>query len=189
MILARAIERIASFLVLVLLALLGLAVAIAAIDPAGVTGLMALPALRDEVGGWFDALAADGPIALASALAGAGAVVLGLMLLAGLIVPRRERLVRLASTSHGRLDARRRPLAQMAGHLTEQARGVTHSRTKVKARRRGGGRLRVRADRSRSADGAATREAVIEQLRDLTGPFELRATVRTRLGDRGTRVQ
>lgn len=189
MILARALARLTSFLLLVVLALLGLAVAATAVDPSGVTRVIGLPSLRDSVGRWFGAMAADGPVALASALAGVGAVVLGLVLLAGLLVPRRERLVRLATTGHGPLDARRRALAQMAGHLAEQARGVTHSRTKVKPRRRGGGRLRVRADRARTADGAATRQAVTEQLESLTGPFKLKARVQTRVGGRGKRVQ
>lgn len=189
MIVARALVRLVALLLLVALALLGLAAVAAAIDPAGVTGLIGLPPLRDSAGGWFDDLAADGPVARLSALAGAGAVLLGLLLLAGLLVPRRERLVRLAGTDHGALDARRRPLAQMAGHLAEQVRGVSGTRTKVKVRRRGGGRLRVRADRPRNAPAAATKQAVTAQLESLTGPFKLKASVQTRLGDRGKRVQ
>ena len=189
MILARALVRVVSFLLLLTLAVLGLAVAVAAVDPSGVTGLLGLPQLRDAVGGWFSDLAGGGPIALASALVGAGAVLLGLVLLAGLLIPRRERLVRLASGASGTLSARRRPLAQIAGHLAEQVRGVTSSRTKVRSRRRGGGRLKVRVDRPRTAPPAATKQAVVDQLENLTGPFKLKARVRTRLAERGTRVQ
>ncbi len=189
MIVARALVRLVALLLLVAVALLGLAAVAAAVDPAGVTGLIGLPPLRDRVGGWFDDLATGGPVARFSALAGAGAVLLGLVLLAGLLVPRRERLVRLAGTEHGTLDARRRPLAQMAGHLAEQVRGVTGARTTVKARRRGAARLRVRADRPRNVPAAATKQAVTAQLEPLTGPFKLKANVQTRLGDRGRRVQ
>lgn len=189
MILARALVRIVSLLLLLTLAVLGLAVAVAAVDPSGVTGLLGLPQLRDAVGGWFSDLAGGGPIALASALGGAGAVLLGLVLLAGLLIPRRERLVRLASSSTGTLSARRGTLAQIAGHLAEQVRGVTSARTKVKSRRRGGGRLNVRVDRPRSAPPAATKQAVVEQLESLTEPFKLKASVQTRLGERGSRAQ
>jgi len=188
-ILARALVRLVSVLLLLALAGLGLAVAIAAIDPSGVTDFIGLPQLRDAVGGWFGDLATGGPIALASALGGAGAVLLGLVLLAGLLVPRRERLVRLASGPSGTLSARRGPLAQMAGHLAEQVRGVTSARTKVKSRRRGGGRLNVRVDRPRTAPPKATKQAVADQLESLTGPFKLKASVQTRLGERGSRVQ
>ena len=189
MILARALVRLVSFLLLVTLALLGLAVAVAAVDPGGVTDLFDLPQLPDAVGGWFRDLAASGPIALASLLGGAGAVLLGLVLLAGLLIPRRERLVRLASSSSGTLSARRGTLAQIAGHLAEQVRGVTSTRTKVKSRRRGGGRLKVRVDRPRTAPPGATKQAVVEQLESLTGPFKLKARVQTRLGEPGSRVQ
>lgn len=189
MILARALVRVVSVLLLVVLALLGLAVAIAAIDPAGAAGSAELPAFRDTVGGWFDALEGPGPTAVASALAGLAAVVLGLALLAGLLVPRRERLVQLDKTSQGTLSARRRPLSQMAVHLAEQTRGVTHARTKVRPGRRSGGRLNVRADRPRTAATDATKDAVVEQLRALTDPFKLKARVQVRLGERGKRVQ
>lgn len=189
MILARGLVRLLAFVLLIVLALLGLAAAALAVAPTGAAKLFGLPQLRDSVGSWFDALAADGPIALASALAGAGAVLLGLVLLAGLLVPRRERLVHLDSTGHGRLSARRRALGQIAGHLTEQVRGVSGSRTKVKPRRRGGGRLTVRADRPRTTSGAEIESAVKSQLESLTGPFKLKARVQTRLGERGSRVQ
>ncbi len=189
MILALALVRLVSFLLLLALAVLGLAVAVAAVNPGGVTELVGLPQLRDAVGGWFSDLAASGPIALASALGGAGAVLLGLVLLAGLLVPRRERLVRLASGDSGTISARRGPLAQIAGHLAEQVRGVTSSRTKVKSRRRGGGRLKVRVDRPRTAPPRAIKQAVAEQLENLAGPFKLKASVQTRLGEKGKRVQ
>ena len=189
MILLRALVRVVSVLLLVVLALLGLAVAIAAVNPAGVAGSAGLPEFRDTVGGWFDDLEASGPIAVASALTGLATLFLGLLLLVGLLVPRRERLVQLDTSEQGALSARRRPLSQMAVHLAEQARGVTHARTKVRPGRRGGGRLLVRADRPRTAAADPTRDAVVEQLTALTEPFKLKARVHVRQGERGRRVQ
>lgn len=189
MILARTLVRLLSFVLLIVLALLGLAAAAAAVDPSGVTGLLGLPRLSDAVGGWLADLAADGPVALAGALAGGAAILLGLVLLIGLLAPRRERLIRLDRTDHGTLSARRRPLAHVATHLTEQARGVTGARTKVKPRRRGGGRLRVRADRPRAASTKEVEAAITANLEPLTGPFKLKAAVHTRVGGRGSRVR
>ena len=76
----------------------------------------------------------------------------------------RERLVTLASTEAGEVAARRRPLAQAATALVEQVRGVTEARVRVRPRRRGGGRMKVRASRARPIDpkqveGAVTRAA------------------------------
>lgn len=189
MILLRGLVRLLAFVLLLLLALLGLAVAVAAVDPGWAADQARTEELTGTVGRWFDALAADGPIALASALAGLAAVVLGLALLVGLFVPRRERLVLLERNDEGTLHARRGPLCAVAGALTEQVRGVSASRTKVKARRRGGGRLEVRADRPRDAEAQPTKEAVLEQLEQLSGPFRLKARVQTRVGSRGQRVQ
>lgn len=189
MLLLRPLVRLLAFLLLVVLALTGAAVAVAAVDVGWATDLARTGQLRDTVGSWFDALAADGPIAVASALAGLGAVVLGILLLAGLLVPRRERLVELETSAEGSILARRRPLAQVAGALTEQVRGVSGVRSKVKVPRRGGGRLQVRADRPRTAEAGPTREAVTAKLDELTDPFKLKARVQTRTGPDGKRVQ
>lgn len=122
-------------------------------------------------------------------LAGLGAMALGLALLAGLFVPRRERLVTLDEDANGRLAARRRPLAQTAGALVEQVRGVTQVKAKVRPGRRKGGRIRLTADRSRTADAKMVQRAADEALHDLTSSFALRARIRTRLGDGGSRVE
>jgi hypothetical protein len=73
--------------------------------------------------------------------------------------------------------------------LTEQARGVSDAKVRVRPRRRTGGTIRVRANRPRTADAKAVNEAVEEQLAALTGPFKLDARVNSRLGGRGSRVQ
>ncbi|HEY6396742.1 MAG TPA: hypothetical protein VIX82_04735, partial [Solirubrobacteraceae bacterium] len=89
----------------------------------------------------------------------------------------RERLVTLATDREGTLAARRRPLGQVAQTLVEQVRGVTQARARARPRRRAGGRLVVRASRTRTADPAQVRGAVDEQMRELTDPFTLSARV------------
>ena len=129
--LARVLVRLVAFLLLVLLAVAGLAVAVFSIDT-GTTGpslgrlaeLLHLASLRDTVGAWLDQLEASGSVAVVGGLCGLGAVLVGLVLLAGLLVPRRERLITMPSAVSGDLAARRRPLAQVAQTLAEQARGV-----------------------------------------------------------------
>lgn len=189
MILLRLLVRVVSFLLLLGLALLGLAVALSAIAPGTAADLVGLPRLRDSVGTWFDDLKGDGPLAAASLIGGAAATLLGILLLVGLLVPRRERLVKLRDTEHGPLAARRRALAAVARSLTEQTRGVTEAKVKVKPRRRGGGRVRIRAARPRPADGRTVERSIASELETLTGPFRLKSSVRTRAGAGGARVQ
>jgi hypothetical protein len=182
--LARVLVRVTSFLLLVILAVAGLALAIFCIGTGntgvslgGLASTLHLESLRSTVGSWLDQLQAGGPVAGVAALAGIGMLLLGVLLLAGLLVPRRERLIALASERQGTLAARRRPLAQITQTLAEQVRGVTDARTRVRPRRRAGGRVRVRASRPRPADPVEVRTAVIDQLRELTDPFDLEAHV------------
>jgi nucleoid-associated protein YgaU len=192
--LARAVAALVSFLLLVVLAAAGILAAVFCIGTgrtglslAGLADLLHLPALRDAVGGWLADLEAPGAVAGVAALCGLGAILLGLLLLAGLLVRRRERLVTLSSDDHGTLAARRRPLSQAATALVEQARGVTEAKVRVKPRRTTGGRLEVRAGRPRPAEAAAVQAAVQDQLRTLTEPFKLSTRVTVQRGD--TRVQ
>jgi hypothetical protein len=194
--LLRALVKLLAFLLLVALALLGLAAAVFCLQGGSETlsltklaELLRLPELRDEVGDLLRALEADGPVALLSLLGGLIAMLAGLALLAGVLVPRRERLVTLEAAPAGALAARRRALAAAAGMLAEQARGVTAARVRTRPRRTSGGTLRVRAQRTRSTDPAAARAAVEDQLRPLADPFKLRSRVRVRFGGRGPRVQ
>ena len=182
--LARVLVRLVAFLLLVLLAVAGLAVAVFSIDT-GTTGpslgrlaeLLHLASLRDTVGAWLDQLEASGSVAVVAGLCGLGAVLVGLVLLAGLLVPRRERLITMPSAVSGDLAARRRPLAQVAQTLAEQARGVTGARARAKPRRRSGGRLRMRVSRGRSEDAGLVRSAVASRLAELTEAFQLKARV------------
>jgi len=196
MILLRALLRLVTFVLLVVLAVAGLAAAVFSIQ--GGTGGLSLPklaeyaqlpAVRDRTGDLLSAVEASGSVARYSLLAGALAVLLGLLLLIAALVPRRERLVELERGDDGTLNARRRPLAQAARALVEPARGVTEAKVRARARRRGGGTLRVRALRTRPAQDTAIRASIAERLQPLTQPFKLKTTVRVREADRGARVQ
>ncbi len=192
--LARALVRLVSFLLLVTLAVAGIVLAVFCIGTGtsgpslgGLASLLPATSVRDAVGDWLGQLESSGSVAVIAALCGLGAIALGLLLLAGLLVPRRERLVTLATDSHGTLAARRRPLAQAAQALVEQVRGVTEAKVRVHPRRSSGGRLRIRAAQPRPADGRQIRAAILEQLRGLTEPFKLKA--RVDVARRGARVQ
>jgi len=192
--LARALVRLVSFLLLVILAVAGIVLAVFCIGTGtsgpslgGLAGLLDLSALRDGVGGWLDQLEPPGSVAVVAALCGLGASLLGLLLLAGMFVPRRERLVSLTRGEYGTLAARRRPLAQAATALVEQVRGVTEARVRVRPRRQAGGRLAIRASRARPTDPRQVQSAVREQLRGLTDPFKLKA--RVDVPRRGARVE
>jgi hypothetical protein len=192
--LARGLVRLVSFLLLVILAVAGIVVAVFCIGTGstglslgGLASLLELNTLRETVGDWLGQLEASGPVAVVAALCGLGAVLLGLLLLAGILVPGRDRLVTLASSEEGTLAARRRALAHVATALVEQVRGVTEARVRVRPRRRAGGRMAVRASRTRRVDARQVEGAVREQLGGLTNPFELKA--RVAVPRRGQRVQ
>ncbi|HEY4276747.1 MAG TPA: hypothetical protein VGM91_00935 [Conexibacter sp.] len=182
--LARVLVRLVSFVLLVLLALGGLALAVFSID-AGTTGpslarlasLLQLDEVRNAVGDWLGRMEADGPIALIAALCGLGAVLAGLVLLVGLLVPRRERLIVVSRDGEGELAVRRRPLAQVAQALAEQVRGVTEARAKARPGRRAGGRLRMRVTRGPSADPHGVHDEVAGRLGELTEPLGIATRV------------
>ena len=192
--LARLLARVVGFLLLLALAAAGILLAVFCIGT-GTHGpslgdlarLLSLPTVRDAVGDWLARMEASGSVAVIAGLCGLGAIALGLLLIAGILVPRRERLVELSADEQGRLAARRRPLAQIATALVEQVRGVTEARTRVRPYRRTGGRLAVRASRTRRADVGEVRGAVSKQLETLTEPFRLKA--RVDVTRRGARVE
>ena len=192
--LARALVRLVSFALLVVLAIAGLALAVFCIGTGttgpslgGLASALDLASLRDTVGSWLDQLAADGSVAAIAAVCGLGAILLGLVLLIGVLVPRRERLVTLSSSDRGLLAARRRPLSRAATALVEQVRGVTEARVRVRPRRRAGGRLIVRASRTRTADPGQLQGAVSEQVRALSDSFGLKP--RIAVPRRGAKVE
>ena len=192
--LARLLVRVLSFLLLAALAIAGLAAAVFCIQGGTNTlsldtlaELVQLPDVEGAVGPWLDQLEAPGTMPIA-ALCALGAILLGLLLLAGVLVPRRERLLTLHSGDDGTIGARRRGFAQVATALVEQARGVTGVRVKARPGRRGGGRLRVTAEHTRNVERGQVERAVQERVGPLAEPFGLKTQVRPRLGGRGSRV-
>ncbi len=187
----RAVDRLIAFLLLLALALLGLATAIFSIQ--GDTRALSLPTLarhfqlpqfREVVEDFLSHLEADGPVAWVSVGGGAAAIALGMLLLVGALAPRRERLVVLEQNGEARLAARRRPLAQIAGALVEQVRGVTDERIRVRARRGGrGGRLTVAAYHSRSFSSAEIEQRASAAVAPLADAFSLKLRVRARQGE------
>lgn len=183
--LLRGLLRPLGFLALVALALLGLGFALAALlgDKLGVR-----PA-GSAVSRWLERLEGSGAQTL-EAVIGGGMVLLGLALLIGALAPRRERRAVLEQGEHGTLDARRRALTQLFTALAERTRGVTRASAKLRlGRRPRHGRLVLRAERPRTAESAAVREAVRSEVSELGDAFGLKLRVEAPLGRRGRRVQ
>ncbi len=187
--LARSLARLVGILLVVALALAGLAAAVFSIQGGhgtlslpGLAADLHLPALRQDVGAFIRRLEAPGPVAVVAALAGAGAVLLGLVLLAGALAPRRERLVVLAHDEQGAIAARRRPLGQAAAALAQEPGGVLDARARARPWRRGtGGRIRVLV-RTDDADGSRDGlvQGVAGALAPLTDSLPLKAQVRAK---------
>ena len=190
----RNVARLLVFVVLVAIALAGLAAAIFCIGDgysfslSALAGYLQLPELRDLVGGWLDDLEADGVTAWWTVLGGACAMLVGLLLLVGVVAPRRERLVQLDATEAGRLATRRRPLAQAAEALALQQRGVTEVRARVRTSRWGPGKLTLRTSRRRDVDRAEVESRAGEAVKPLAEAFHLGLHVRTRPGEGAARV-
>jgi hypothetical protein len=193
----RAFARLIVLLVLLALALSGLATAIFAIgyDDSLVSlpklaAYLQLPEGREVVADWLDALEASGPTAWWSVLGGLLAMLLGLFLLAGLLLPRRERLVIIREDEAGRIAARRRPYAQVAEVLAEQERGVTRAKARVRPSWRGrGGSLKLTATRTPLADEADVERRVGRGVEPLAQAAGLRMQIRSRLGTGRDRVE
>lgn len=194
-VLLRTLGRMVTFVLLVVLALAGLLAAIFSIGGGDgfslpdLAGYLQLDELRDVLGDWLAALESDGPTAWWTVLGGACAALIGLLLLAGVLVPRRERLVVLLESEGGRIAARRRPLSQAAEALALQQQGLTEAKARVRTGRWRQGSLRLRASRTRrvSPDEAAARAS--RAIEPLTSAFDLRPRVRSRLGEGAARVQ
>lgn len=193
--LLRALARLVGFLLTVLLAVAGLAVAVFCIQ-GGKSGLslpklaelVQLPALSRSVDTLLRSAEASGPTALVTALSGAGAILLGLALLIGALVARRERLLTIADGDKGRLGVRRRALAQIAVAQVEQSREALHAKASVRPARRGkGGRLRVTSYHPETVSDKAAVTAADGQLRSLAQELSLRVRARGRVPRRGQR--
>jgi hypothetical protein len=178
-----------AFLLLVALSLVALAAAVFEIqgdhDTLSLPQLadwFTLPSFRDTVGGYLHSLETSSSVLGVSVAAGIGAMIVGLLLLAGLLVPRRERLATLAEEQSGRTSARRRALRQAATILARRVDGVERVDTRARSRRRGGATVRLRVRRLPGADRGSVREEI---QRTVTPPIEssgqgMRARVRVR---------
>ena len=195
--LLRAVARLLTVALFVVLAACGLAIAIFSIGGSstgefnlpGLARLVHLGDLRNQVGELLHDLAGPGPVAVITVLCGLGALAVGLLLLVGMLWPRRERVVVLEASEEGTLAARRRALGRVAGALAEQVRGVTASKVKVRPGRWRGGRLWVRASYSRTQESQDVRQRTQLALAPLTEAFGLRARVQPRLERRDRRVE
>ncbi len=150
-VLARALSRLVAIALMALLAVAGGAAAIFCIGSGRGTLALAslaadahLPQLRSAVDSFLTQLTAAGPVAIVAALCGAGAVVLGGLLIAGAWVTPRPRRIVLEHTEDGTLGALRRPLARAVADraLMPAEIGRAHARAWSR-RRRDGGRVRV----------------------------------------------
>jgi hypothetical protein len=197
MLAARALARIVAFALLVVLALLGLTVAVFCLQ-GGRTGLslpalaqhLSLPAARESVGGFLGRLEGPGAIDVIAVLGGLASIVLGGLLLAGLLGSRRERLVVLDDddAAAGRTAARRRALSQAAAALAEQAGDVTAAQVRVRPGRKRGGRLAVRVAHRRGSSADQARGQTTAALAPLTDVPALSARISARTAEPGARV-
>ncbi len=195
--LLRALARFVVLALFVALALAGLAVAAFSIQggdkPLSLPALaqhIRLPEAATAVGDYLDRLEAEGPLASASALAGAAAVLAGVLLLLGILAPRRELLVVLDQNESGTLRARARTLAGVAEALAEQVRGVSEAKARVRPRSRlRRGKLRVTALHPRNYQEREVEERVLGAISPLVESSGLKPRVEARVGKRGARVQ
>ncbi len=195
--LLRAVARFVALVLFVALALAGLTAAVFTIQggdrPLSLPSLaqhLRLPDARDNVGDYLDRLEADGPLASRSALAGTGAVLAGVLLLLGVLAPRREGTVVFDEGEGGSLAARRRTLAGAAEALAEQTRGVTTAKADVRpASRLRKGRLRVRVAHARNQRQGEIEERVLSAVSPLVEAARLKPRVQAKVGERGARVE
>jgi hypothetical protein len=185
--LLRAVSRAVAFVLLVVLAVGCLVAAGFSIPSRGLPALGDLVGTDTAAGHSRDFLArlehGDRPAGAAAGAALAG--VLGLVLVAGAVLPRRERTLELVDEDDGRLAARRRPLQSVATALAARPAGVSRARARVRGRyRRPGGRLRVRVGRVPGAAREPVARQVREEVEGLAGAFSLKTKVRTRRDER-----
>lgn len=193
---ARGLVRLVALLLTTALAVAGLAVAIFSVQ--GDSSTLSLPGLvktthLDEVHASFGGLLADlqgeGPTAKVAALASAGAIVVGLLLLFGVLGRRRARLVIIRTDADGTVAARPRAVGQAAVTLGERSRDLLYAKAKTRPRRRGAGaRLRLTAYHAQSTDRASATGSGHAAVQALAESLSLRVRVRGRVPRRGGRV-
>lgn len=184
------------FLLLLAIAVGGVVVAIfcirggtATLSLSNLASLLSLPELRDQLGPWLEGLEADGPAAVIAALCGAGAVLLGVGLLVGALVPRRERQLVIARSDRGTIAARRRAVGKALVELAERPREVLGARARVRPNReRVGGRARLRLTEAAGVDRRPVAEESRADLERLAAGLSLKLRRARRRPRRGGRV-
>jgi hypothetical protein len=154
--------------------------------------LLHLPSARRHVGHFLSQLADPGSTAGLALLCGLAAMAWGILIILGVVGPRRPRVAVLdRDGSGGTVAARPGPLRDMALALAEQAPGATRvRRPKLALSRTGnGGRLWIRASRARTDDPVDVSHAVEQLLEPLTEPFALRPRIHIVAGQAGERVR
>lgn len=190
----RLLAYLIGFLLLVALALVGLAVAVFSIgagpgglSPPHLADLLSLPALRDSVSSLLDRL--EGSSAgIVAVLGGIAAVLVGALLLMGVLAGRRRTTFTADSSEQGKIEARPGPLGEIAEQLTARISGVTAASVRVRPSKRGG-KLKIKASHARPRSSEKVAGKVREALTPLGDPFGARVNVRARTGDSGDRVE
>ncbi len=194
--LLRLLAAVVAFLLLVAIAVGGIVVAIFCIRGGTATlslhhlaSLISLPGLRDKVGPFLESLEADGPVAALAALCGAGTVLLGIGLIVGALVPRRERILIVERSDRGTIAARRRAAGSALADLAEKPREVLSAKAKVSPNRsRTGGRARLKLTESAGTDERPKAEQARTDLKDLSTALSLKLQTVSRRPRRGGRT-
>jgi hypothetical protein len=192
----RLLAAVVGFLLLVLIAVGGIVVAIFCIRGGTATlslhhlaSLLSLPGLRDKVGPFLEGLEADGPVAALAALCGAGGVLLGIGLLIGALVPRRERVLIIERSDRGTISARRRAAGNALVDLAERPREVIGVKARISPNRsRTGGRARLRLTEAAGTDERPQAEQARTDLKDLAAALSLKLQTVSRRPRRGGRT-
>jgi hypothetical protein len=151
--------------------------------------LLSLDDFRDTLGDWLGTLEADGPVAALAALCGAGAFLVGLGLMAGALVPRRERLLIISQEDRGTIAARRRAAGAALASLAERPRDVLRARARVKPNRNGaGGRANLRLVAAERVDERPDSEEARADLERFADSMSLRLAWRKSTPRRGGRA-
>lgn len=189
MIAARALSRLAGIAWMAAIALAGLAVAAYCLDGAIGLGsarpdhLLHLPSVRRHVGHALRQLGDPGPLAAVALLCGLGAMLLGLVLVIGLLAPRRPGVVALTDSrgddDDGVLAVRPATLRAMLRAQAEQVPAVVRvGRPRLRVGRLfTRGRVRVVPSATAAGDASAVRREVQEALAPVTEPFSVRSRV------------
>jgi hypothetical protein len=178
----RLLAAVVGFLLLVVIAVGGVVVAIFCIRGGTATlslhhlaSLISLPGLRDKVGPFLGSLEADGPVAALAALCGAGAVLLGIGLVIGALVPRRERALIIDRGDRGTISARRRAVGNALVDLAERPREIIGAKAKVSPnRKRSGGRARLKLTEAAGTDERPQADQARTELNELGESLSLK---------------